>query len=820
MHHQQKITWPTAVFLLLLLVLVGCAQSTTETPAPPAQPTSEPTAVATPTRPSYPATAEEISFITVAIDAPARDPNFATIDEFGRVVGFEADLIANLSAQADFDYDFVVTPYDGLLPSVAQGEFDTAVSALVIPDTPPPGITFTIPYLEVGQVLVVRANERHVNSFDDLAPNARIGVQANSSGEQTAVDILGLPRPALDAEDEETNENGNERLILFNTVPNTLQALVDRDVDAIIIDSDDAEQFTSNYYQQLRQVGEGQDAWLSHKQYGIAVAAENRALLTALNAAITQAHTDETTTRLVRAWLIPQEQIIAGESLIGTLDNEFVVGLVATEINMDPAASPEPVSWEIKTNVMSGLMHHTADNELIPLLAADFPTVSADGLEYTFTLRTGLTFPDGSPFTAEDVRWSLQRASRFGNFLVNSILKDSNQNGFADEDAVQVVDPQTVTIVLDEPTPYFLTLLATPPYFIVSEACYLPTEDRNSLCGGIGPYTIMSWESGSQVRLKANPQWPGPTPNFENVALRFYNDGPQMQRSLELDAIDVGWIGLGLNEINALGNQPDYTVWRAPSTFKSYLVFEQDTPPWNLPPVRQAVALALDRPALAALDQFQETRLPLFSPVPDNVPGHSPAEPARDLDLARARLALAGYTPATPLPITISYVNDGRYSPFEAAYAQLIKQQLEETDVFQVTLEGAPYDSFRQQSATCNTPAFILGWPPSGQPPYYIDPMFWMNYFIFNTDTVCSNYSSPQMTQLLTRLTAVDPLDTEARNAVYADMQALWAQEYPTLNLTQETRLAISLNKVTQVKMDALGLLRYNTLDKGLIGEP
>jgi peptide/nickel transport system substrate-binding protein len=806
MHNYLKRARPTAVFLIIWLTLVSCNQSPAAPTAATAQPTTQPTAVVTPTRPSYPTNPDEIDFVTVAIDAPNRDPNFATIDEFGRIVGFEADLLANLSAQAGFDYEFVVTPYDGLLESVVSGEFDTAVSALIIPDSPPEGIAFTDPYLEVGQVLVVRANERNITRFDDLPPTANIGVQANSSGAQTALDTLALPP---------------ERLLQYDTVPATLQALIDLDVDGVIIDSDDAEQYTANYYQQLRQVGEGEGAWLTKKQYGIAVAADNTAVLTALNNAIAQAHEEATTNRLIRAWLIPQEKIIAGESLIGTLDNEFIVGMVANEINMDPAAAPDPVSWEMKTNVMSGLMRHTVDNELIPALASDFPVVSPSGLEYTFTLRPGLTFSNGAELTAEDVRWSLQRAAGFGNFLINAFLKDSNQDGFADEDAVQVIDAQTVKIVLDEPTPYFLTLLATPPYFVISDSCYTPTEDPNNICGGIGPYTITDWDPGTQVRLKVNPQWPATPATFENVAVRFYNDGPQMQRSLEIGAIDVAWVGLGFDELNALAsNTAVYTVWRAPATFKSYLVFEQQTPPWNLPQVRQAASLALDRQALADLSQFQDTRLPLLSPVPDDVPGHLSALPERNLEEAQTLLGFVGYTPSTPLPITISYVNDGRYSPFEAEYAQLIKAQLEETDIFQVTLEGAPYDSFRQQSATCNTPAFILGWPPSGQPPNYIDPAYWMNYFIFNTDTLCSNYSSPQMTALVTQLTAVAPDDQAARNDIYAAMQTLWAEEYPTLDLTQETRLAVSLNKVTQVKMDALGLLHYGELDKGVSAEP
>lgn len=799
---KQRTIWYLFTILLLITAAVACTSAEDITPEPPPVTEVETAVPASPTPIQYPQTADEIDFITIAIDAPSRWRNFADIDQFGRVQGFDPDVMANLAAQTGINYEFVVTGFDGILASVANGEFDAAMSAIIINDNPPEGITFTNPYLEVGQVLVVRANETAINSYQDLPAQATIGIIPNSSGAATAREAVGV---------DESNLREYESVIA------ALQALIDREIDGAIIDNDDAEQYAENYYQQIKIAGGAtSEAWITSKAYGIAVASANQALLDLLNNALAEAQTDGTITRLTRAWLIEQEEderIIAGESLIGTLDNEFVIGLANLDINMDPAAEPEPISWELKLNTMAGLMMVDANNELVPILAESLPTISADKREYTFRLRSGLTFPDGSEFTAEDVKWSINRSARLGNFLVNAFLKDANVDGFADDDAVVVVDPQTVTLILDEPTSYFLSVLATPPYYIVSDNCYPAAEDPNSSCGGIGPYNITSWRPGEQMRLKANPQWPGTPPNFENVQVRFYDSSELMRSAIEIESIDVAWIGLSLDDTLALSSVPAYKAWSSPATFKSYLVFEQDTGPWNIPQVRQAVSYAVDREALSAL--FDGTRLPLYSPVPDQVPGHIATESTRDLERARELLALAGYTPESPLFITISYVSDGRYSPREELYANLLKEQLEETNVFRVTLEGAPYDTFRQQSATCNSPAFILGWPPSGQPPSYNDPSHWINYFVFNTNTICSNYESAEMSTLLTALDQVDPNDTVARNEIYAQIQTLWAEEYPTLDLTQEIRIAISLSKVQQIRFDSMGLVHYDAFVKG-----
>jgi peptide/nickel transport system substrate-binding protein len=227
--------------------------------------------------------------------------------------------------------------------------------------------------------------------------------------------------------------------------------------------------------------------------------------------------------------------------------------------------------------------------------------------------------------------------------------------------------------------------------------------------------------------------------------------------------------------------------------------------------VRQAAALAIDREALAAV--FGGARQPLLSPVPDTVPGHTGTMPERDLEAARALLSAEGYSETEKLPITLWYVNDGRYSPVEEAYANAIKAQLEETNVFQVELAGAGWDEMRLQISECGFPAYLIGWPSPGQPTSYLDVSSWTDFFVTNTSRVfCSNYESDRMTELVAEARA--ELEEGPRQELNGAIQTLWAEELPTLPLTQEPRRAVSLPTIDGVRIDALGMMHYEWLTK------
>lgn len=735
--------------------------------------------------------------LLIATDAPL--PPYTTLAADSSVRGLERDLLDAIAAEAGFDYDFAATPQEGLYDLVNAGAFDAVMAHLLITDNPPAGIVYSDPYLEVGQVMVVLADEKELLNAGAIGVETAVGVQKESHSLLVAQSTAAQIQP-------------------YDTVTAAFQALTNEEIDMVITDDYIAAAFVAQYPDQLMQVGET----LASKAYGIAVAAANQPLLTRLNAAIAAVRAGGIDEEITAVYLLPATAIDAGESRVGTGEGELVIGLLGDVTSMDPATPPDLINWEVMNNVMGGLYTIDSDNNIVPLLAETMPVISADKLEYTIPLQQGLRFPDGRSFTAADVQWSINRGrGGLGGYLINQYLKDEDENGFADNDAVQIVDEFTVKFVLQEPTAYFPNVLATPPYFPISQDCYANVEDLNSSCGGIGPYRITSWAAGEQMRLEANPDWPGDAPIFANIQLRFYDNADLLRRSLvEFNSIDMAWTGLPYSEYVALSAQPEFTGWTGSAAFESYLVFEQSNPPWDIPQVRRAASLAVDRVALTAV--FAGERTPLYSPVVDDVLGQVAAFPQRDLDQARNQLAQAGYSTAVPLPITLHYLNDGRYSDREEAYATAIKTQLEETGVFRVTLESASWDVYRNEIAQCNYPAYLLGWPAPGQPVDYLDPTSWMDFFIRDVrnaeDEPCNNYSSYESSAMgLLAERGLEEVQTVARLDIYRQQQELWATDVPTLPLLQSPRYAISLPTISGVQIDALGLMRYQFLDKEIV---
>ena len=692
----------------------------------------------------------------------------------------------------------------GVLETIATGsnkDFEAVMTNLVIPDDVSSGIKYTLPYLEIGQVVVVLVDNRTVASYRDINATMSVGVVQNSWGETAVANLI--PNVPVDNS--------------FDHEVELLQSLVDEQLTAVVIDSTIAEYFANQFPDQIKVVGgEGQEAWITQRSYGIAVAEDNESLLESLNGAISNLLASGAFARNV-ATLIPDETLIPGEPRAGTASTELVIGMLGNITSLDPSGSPDLIDWEIKSNVMSGLYRITPTNEVEPLLANALPTISEDGLEYTVRLRQGIRFPDGTELTAEDVKWSVDRARSLGSFLINDYLKDVDDNNFADDDAVQIVSEYTVKFVLEEPLGYFTSLLATPPYFPISDECFSITLENDSTCGGIGPYQIKSWVVGEQIELESNPEWPGrPIASFDQIVVRFFADSASISRSLQqFQSIDMIW-GMPYFEMQTLFTESEadgeigLQLWQGTPTFKSYLMFDHEAPPWDKARVRLAAAYALDRSALAAL--FGGNREPLFSPIPTVIPGHIPVFPNRNLPQARLFLAEEGYSQTNPLAIEIWYVSDGRYSIIEASYANEIKRQLEETDIFQVSINGADFEQFRQQIGGCNYPAYLIGWPSPGRPTNYFDMSSWTDFFVQNTDSgFCSNYENPAMTTLVE---AALEQDGAERVATYAQIQTLWAQDLPTLDLLQENRFAISLLTIGNVEIDALGLLHYERLTK------
>jgi ABC-type transport system substrate-binding protein len=317
---------------------------------------------------------------------------------------------------------------------------------------------------------------------------------------------------------------------------------------------------------------------------------------------------------------------------------------------LDPAFIGSASDVQLLLQLYAGLSRLDEQGEPYPSLAEGW-SVSDDGREYTFRLREGLRFSDGSTIDAEDFRRSwlrlLDPATESTAPDVLSVVEGATERlaGIADEDEVgiEAPDPRTFVVRLRHPAAYFPAITATPATFVVPEEA--DASDAWQRPGrsfvGSGPYVADSTEGPSLV-LQANPEYVAGPPPIEEVV---------MVGDLETDPV-TAFAG---NQLDLTQVFPSDATWlaydadlgpnlhlAAPMTI-GYIGFDTTQPPFDDRDVRRAFALALDRPRLVELSAGASGRA-----APSLVP---PAlwtegweeEIESDADEARRLLDQAGY---------------------------------------------------------------------------------------------------------------------------------------------------------------------------------
>jgi len=479
----------------------------------------------------------------------------------------------------------------------------------------------------------------------------------------------------------------------------------------------------------------------------------------------------------------------------------LIIGTTDSVTDLDPAQTYDFHTWEIFYNVAEGLLTYIpGTTELKPGLAESMPEVSADGLTWTFKLRPGLKFPDGTPVDSEAVKWSLERVVRLQgdpNWLVTSFL-----------DHVEIVDDLTFKIVLQNPVGFFPYLTATTPWFPVSPKCYPEDSfDSDSTCSGHGPYKISRWERDVEMELVANPDYHGAPPRWPKVIVKYFADATTMRLALENGEIDVAWKTLLPTDYEDLAKNPNFVVIKGPGAYIRYICFNTTTPPFDNPKVRQAIAYAIDRDAITQ-KVFLGTHQPLYSMVPNGMVSHIDAFGPRDLEKAKALLKEAGFSESNPLEMDLWWTPT-HYGDTEADVATIMKSALEETGMIKVTLQSAEWATYTDYFGPGTMPVFLLGWYPD-----YLDPdnYTWSFAHSSASDDIGIFYSNPKMDELLEA--AQVETDPAKRVELYEEVQRLWATEAPTIPFTQGSLFVVTQKNVTGVTLSPYMLFPYFLLAK------
>jgi peptide/nickel transport system substrate-binding protein len=184
----------------------------------------------------------------------------------------------------------------------------------------------------------------------------------------------------------------------------------------------------------------------------------------------------------------------------------LVVGLVAEPVNLDPAQVTDLNSNRVGRRIVETLVTFPDEStQVVPGLAESW-TVSKDGLRYTFKLRQGVRFHDGSPFNAEAVKDSIERQINPEHHFHKLGKYPFANYFFGNVKAVEVVDSSTVEFVLKEPRASFLAVLTAGAASIVSPTAVKKFGADYALQPvGTGPFKFASWERGQRVVLEKNP---------------------------------------------------------------------------------------------------------------------------------------------------------------------------------------------------------------------------------------------------------------------------------------------------------------------------
>ena len=464
----------------------------------------------------------------------------------------------------------------------------------------------------------------------------------------------------------------------------------------------------------------------------------------------------------------------AGEPRRG---GELVVAVQADALGLDPHVANDAIGQRMIENVYATLLRYGDYNQLLPDLAERWE-VSDDGLRVTLHLRSGARFhTSGREVLAQDVKYSLER-------IVEQKVRAAQLEAV---ERIETPDERTVVLHLARPFAPLLTYLAHPMNAIVDREVVEAHDgalDRED--AGCGPFRIREWKKDRHLTLERDPRYfVQGLPRLDRVVFRPIADETARTTALRTGEVDVV-LQVPAPDVAVLEAADGVVVRSVPGTFWEYVGLNVRRPPFDDARVRQAVAWAIDRGALAEVVKLGgATPLP-GGHIPQNHWAHAgglSVYPARDLQKARALLAEAGHEDGLDVTLKV-----GSSFAYQVAAAQVVKQQLREAGI-RVELEALESAVFFDSLGKGDFDMTLVGWVG------FVDPDEW-TYELFHSGGRWNQqgFASPEVDALLER--GRRERGREARAATYAEVQRAVTEAAPMVFLYVNDRVAAWRDRV------------------------
>ena len=449
----------------------------------------------------------------------------------------------------------------------------------------------------------------------------------------------------------------------------------------------------------------------------------------------------------------PAQRVDLGEG-----SGNLIAAIGGEPDQLDPQKTSSYFSFEVLENVFDTLVAPDENLQMRPALAERWE-VSPDQLTWTFQLRRGVTFQDGSPFSAADVVYSYRR-------IIDEKL--SNSDKFSAVTDVTAPDPATVVIRVSQPTPNLLTNLGGFKGMAIVQRRNVETGRIATNPVGTGPFAFASQRSGDSIVLKANPDYWGGAPKVPGVTFRFISEPTTALSALQAGEID--WTDIvPAQRVEQLRDDDSIRLAVTPSNDYWYLALNEARPPWNDVRVRRAIAYAIDRESIVQATSYGTATANQLA-IPEGNPWYTRYDTYRlDVDKAKSLLAEAGAAPdRLDMLVTSEY-------PQTVTAAQVIADNLEPLGIT-VDIRTVDMATWLDEQNSGNFDMLMMGWLGNIDP----DDFYYAQHHTDGANNA-QKYSNPEVDRLLEA--GRRQIDENARRDDYARAATLIADDVSYLYL-------------------------------------
>ncbi len=458
-------------------------------------------------------------------------------------------------------------------------------------------------------------------------------------------------------------------------------------------------------------------------------------------------------------------------------DDTIVIGLQAEPVTFDPTQISDLNTARVVHRIYEGLVglkYGTYDLE--PRLAESWE-ISDDGLVYTFKLRPGVKFHDGTDFNAEAVKFSFERQRDENHPAHGGLTYRGASSYLGPVDTIEVVDDLTLKITLSDPSGPFLARVSGMTMKIISPAALTKHgDDVGQFPAGTGPYKLEEWEPGIRSTLSVNTDYWGAAPEIENLIYV-----PILEPAARLSAVTTGEIDLTVDvpydSLDALEANPDVELKLGASAHVWFVTLntQLSSPPFDNVLVRQAMNHAVNKESIVN-DILQGTATVSSGPLS---PGYGDLQNTDvhqypyDPDKARELLAEAGYADGFgDCEFMVPESGSGMQAPVEMGTFIQANLAAVGIDCSIKTLEwGAYLKAYREHPQMAQ-----MSWnPPIGDPDIVLNNL--LNSSNFPPGWNAGSYKNDEVDRLVTA--AQRNSDPDKRREFYLEAQALIAEDAP-----------------------------------------